>query len=149
MKMCSSEELITHLPAVTLAARMRSGELTAVEVMGSFLSRIRRINPSVNAIVSLLPENALLEEAKSADDERAAGASLGALHGVPFAVKDLTPVAGLCFTSGSLVHASRVPEHDSIMVERLRKAGAIFIGKTNVPEFGLGSHTFNPCAQQN
>ena len=135
---------VTQLTGAALVARLQSGELTAEAVMRAFLRRIAVINPRVNAIVSMRPESALIADAQAADALRARGGQLRALHGVPFAVKDLTPVAGLRFTNGSPIYADRVAEADSIMVARLRAAGAIFIGKTNVPEYGLGSHSFNP-----
>lgn len=135
---------VTHQSLAVLVRMLQSGEASAVDVMRGFLARISLTNPQLNAIVSLQPEGLLLDEAKAADALCASGAELGALHGVPIAVKDLEAVAGMRFTSGSPACADHVAEADSVMVARFRAAGAIIIGKTNVPEFGLGSHTFNP-----
>ncbi len=131
------------LSAVELAARIRSGELSAREVVESHLSRIDDVNGSVNAIVTLVPELAL-EAAARADQAHAAGQALGLLHGLPVAHKDLIDTAGIRTTYGSPLFADHVPEVDGLVVTRARAAGAITIGKTNTPEFGAGSHTFNP-----
>jgi amidase len=111
--------------------------------MTAYLDHIERINPHVNAIVALRDRAALLAEAREKDAQLARGEATGPLHGLPFAVKDLIPVKGMRTTSGSLILKDFVPAADSVMVERLRKAGVIIIGKTNTPEFGLGSHTYN------
>ena len=102
------------------------------------------LNPRVNAIVALQDRANLLLQAREHDVQLARGELMGPLHGFPFAVKDLVPVRGIRMTMGSPILKDFVPPADSVMVERLRKAGAIFIGKTNTPEFGLGSHTYNP-----
>ncbi|MBP1182286.1 amidase [Methylobacterium sp. PvR107] len=135
---------ITAMGAVDLAAAIRGRVVSCAEVMRAYLERIHRINPQVNAIVGLRDDAALLQEAEAADAVLARGEAVGPLHGFPLAVKDLDPVRGLRFTQGSPIFADRIADTDSIMVARLRAAGAIFIGKTNVPEFGLGSHSFNP-----
>ncbi|SEG61614.1 amidase [Methylobacterium sp. 190mf] len=135
---------ITALGAVDLAAAIHGRVISCVEVMRAYLERIHRINPQVNALVGLADDAALLREAEAADAALARGDAVGPLHGFPLAVKDLDPVRGLRFTQGSPIFADRVADTDSIMVTRLRAAGAIFIGKTNIPEFGLGSHSFNP-----
>ncbi|MEG9527922.1 MAG: amidase [Hyphomicrobiales bacterium] len=135
---------ITAMGAVDLAAAIRGRVVSCVEVMRAYLERIHRINPQVNAIVGLRDDAALLQEAEAADAVLARGEAVGPLHGFPLAVKDLDPVRGLRFTQGSPIFADRIADTDSIMVSRLRAAGAIFIGKTNIPEFGLGSHSFNP-----
>ena len=126
-----------------LTAAMRTRELSAREVMTWQLERIEAINPRVNAIVSLGPEAALAQAAVA--DERAAGrgGGLGPLHGLPIAIKDLEDTAGIRTTYGSAAFADNVPVVDSLVVGRLRAAGAIVVGKTNTPEFGVGSHTFN------
>ncbi len=126
-----------------LAAALRSRELSAREVMTWHLERIEAVNPRLNAIVTLRPEEALAEAA--AADERAArgGERLGPLHGLPIAIKDLEDTAGIRTTYGSVAFADNVPAVDSLVVGRLRAAGAIVVGKTNTPEFGVGSHTFN------
>jgi amidase len=126
-----------------LAGAIRRRELSAREVMAWHLDRIAQINPRLNAIVSLRPEAALAEAA--AADERVAGGDerLGPLHGLPIAIKDLEDTAGIRTTYGSVAFAEHVPTADCLLVARLRAAGAIVVGKTNTPEFGVGSHTFN------
>ncbi|HEX5690364.1 MAG TPA: amidase [Roseiflexaceae bacterium] len=138
----SASELC-FLTAVELAQRMRAREISAVEVMQAHLAQIERVNPQVNAIVTLLPERALAG-AEAADAALARGEAVGPLHGLPIAHKDLLLTKGIRTTSGSPIYADRVPDEDALIVERLRDAGAIAIGKTNVPEFGAGSQTFNP-----
>lgn len=137
-----SDDLCRHT-AVELARLLRSKAASAREVMQSHLDRIERINPKVNAIISLVPERAL-KAADAADQQLAFGRPLGPLHGLPIAHKDLTPTAGVRTTYGSPIFRDHVPDQDSLLVERLRSAGAIMLGKTNVPEFGVGSQTFNP-----
>ena len=134
---------IVMMDARTLASAIRAREVSCVEVMTAYLDHIERFNPHVNAIVALRDRAALLAEANERDTQIARGETLGPLHGLPFAVKDLVPVKGMRTTSGSLILKDFVPAADSVMVERLRKAGVIIIGKTNTPEFGLGSHTYN------
>jgi amidase len=104
---------------------------------------IERLNSHVNALVSLRDPDALLQEVDAADARLARGDSQGWMHGFPYAVKDLALTRGIPTTQGSPMFRTFVPEHDAIFVERLRRAGAILIGKTNVSEFGLGSHTYN------
>jgi amidase len=125
-----------------LAAAIRRRDLSAREVVAWHLDRIAEVNPRLNAVVSLRPE-AALEEADAADRRVAAGEALGPLHGLPIAIKDLEDTAGIRTTYGSLAFAQHVPEVDSLVVARLRAAGAIVVGKSNTPEFGVGSHTFN------
>src|SRR5947199_4171283 len=134
---------LVMMDARALASAIRAREVSCVEVMTAYLDHIERINPHVNAIVALRDRAALLAEAKEKDAALAPGDATGPLHGIPFAVKDLFPVKGMRTTSGSLILKDFVPAADSVMVERQRKAGAIIIGKTNTPEFGLGSHTYN------
>ena len=131
-------------PATELARRLAGREVSAVEVMKAHLARIHDVNPGLNAIVTLLPEERLLAEAEKADRAVAAGDPLGPLHGLPVAHKDLTLTRGIRTTFGSPIFADFVPEEDALIVERLHAAGAITIGKTNTPEFGAGSQTFNP-----
>jgi amidase len=131
-----------QLTATELAARLRGGEVSAVEVMEAHLARIEAVNPSVNAIVTLDAEGAL-RGAAEADRRLASGAAAGLLHGLPIAVKDLEDTAGMRTTYGSSIYRDHVPTEDTLMVSRLRRAGAIVIGKTNTPEFGAGSQTFN------
>ncbi|TLS43734.1 amidase [Streptomyces montanus] len=128
--------------ATDLAAAIRRREVSAREVVTAHLEQIERVNPAVNAIVTLVADQALREAAK-ADARLVAGAEVGPLHGLPVAHKDLHDTAGIRTTYGSPIFADRVPDRDHLVVERLKNAGAITIGKTNVPEFGMGSHTVN------
>ena len=126
-----------------LAGMIRSRQVSAREVMSAFLAQIARINPSLNAIVAKLDDQSCLALAESADRELASGRPVGPLHGLPIAFKDLESAVGFPFTKGSPIFKDVMPAEDSVIVERLRRAGAIPIGKTNVPEFGMGSHTYN------
>jgi amidase len=134
---------IIEMDARQLSAAIHARTVSCVEVMTAYLDRIDRLNPEVTAIVSLEPRDALLHQARERDDALGRGESLGWMHGMPQAVKDLLPTRGIRTTLGSPMFASFVPETDAITVERLRRAGAILVGKTNVPELGLGSHTYN------
>ena len=133
---------LCYLTATELALKIRSGEISAVETMEAHLAQIEKVNPQVNAIVTLVPEMAM-EEARKADEKLERGEEVGPLHGLPVAHKDLVQTKGIRTTFGSLVYQDFVPEEDALLVERLREAGAIMIGKTNTPEFGAGSQTFN------
>jgi amidase len=135
---------IVTMDAVVLAGAIRSRQVSCVEVMSAYLDHIERLNPEVNAIVALKDRAGLLGEARERDAQLARGEAVGPLHGFPQAVKDLTPVKGIPMTQGSPILKDFMPPADSVLAERLRKAGAIMIGKTNTPEFGLGSHTYNP-----
>src|SRR3984957_9991394 len=135
---------IVMMDATALSAAIATRKLSSVEVMTAYLDHIAAFNPKVNAIVALQDRGQLLAEAAERDAQVARGEIMGPLHGLPHAVKDLQPVRGIRSTSGSPLLKDFVPTYDSLPVERMRKAGAIFIGKTNVPEFGLGSHTVNP-----
>jgi amidase len=130
--------------AVALAETIRSRSASCVEIMTAYLDHIERFNPIVNAIVALQDRAALLAQARERDAQVARGELKGPLHGFPHAVKDLAPVKGIRTTMGSPILKDFIPDTDGIMVERLRKSGVIFIGKTNTPEFGLGSQTYNP-----
>ena len=121
---------------------VRRGDLSAREVVAAHLARIEAVNGHVNAIVSLRPEQALAD-ADAADRRGSGGGALGPLHGLPIAIKDLEDTAGIRTTYGSRLFADHVPEADTLLVSRLRAAGAIIVGKTNTPEMGAGSHTFN------
>ena len=129
--------------ATELAALIRARKVSAREVMAAHLAQINRLNPKINAIVSKLDDSQCLALADAADQRVARGDALGPLHGLPIAFKDLQPAIGFPYTQGSPIYKNRMPEQDSVLVERLRTAGAIPIGKTNVPEFGMGSHTYN------
>ena len=135
---------IVMLDGVALAGAIRARQVSCAEVMGAYLDHIDRLNGQVNAIVALQDRARLIAQASERDAQLSRGEYLGALHGFPFAVKDLAPVKGLPMTMGSPLLRDFLPPADSVMVERLRKAGAIFVGKTNTPEFGLGSNTYNP-----
>ena len=135
---------ITDLSALALSAAIAERRLDCRSVMAAFLARIGAINPQINAIVSLRPEEDLMAEAEEADRALAVGNHRGWLHGMPFAVKDLAEARGILCSFGSANYADFVPDYDDIHVERIRAAGAIVIGKTNAPEMGLGSHSYNP-----
>jgi len=134
---------LCFLSATELAHLIRTREVSCEEVMRVHLEQIEQVNPTVNAIVTLLPERAL-DGARTADRAIASGQPLGPLHGLPVAHKDLLVTKGIRTTFGSPIYQDFVPDTDAILVERLRAAGAITIGKTNTPEFGAGSQTFNP-----
>jgi amidase len=134
---------IVMLDAVRLARAIRARQISCAEVMGAYLDHIAALNPKVNAIVAPQDRSALLAQARERDAQLAHGEPMGPLHGFPMAVKDLAPVKGMPMTMGSPILKDFIPPADGIMVERLRRAGALFIGKTNTPEFGLGSHTYN------
>ena len=125
-------------PARTLARMIRARKVSASEVMRAFIAQIERVNPKVNAIVTFLPEQAL-KAAKALDRKR----SSAPLAGLPIAYKDLVPTKGIRTTFGSPIYADHVPTENHAIVDRLTAAGAITIGKTNTPEFGAGSQTFN------
>ena len=125
--------------ATELAAGIRAREFSARELMSAYLERIEAVNPRVNAIVTLVAPETALALADAADRAELRGA----LHGLPIAVKDVEDTAGMRTTYGSPLFAEHVPEADSLLVERLRAAGALVIGKTNTPEFAAGSQTFN------
>ncbi|MGC3986051.1 MAG: amidase [Pseudorhodoferax sp.] len=135
---------ICTLPARRLAALVRSRALSSREVVSAFLQQIDALNPRFNAIVSLVDRDQVLAQADAADAAVARGDAVGPLHGLPQAIKDTAAARGIRSTFGSPLFADNVPAVDAIVAERMRAAGAIFIGKTNVPEFGLGSHTYNP-----
>ncbi|MFV0386719.1 amidase [Paracoccus sp. (in: a-proteobacteria)] len=129
----------TQMTASGLSRAIAGKTLSAQAVMAAHLDRIEALNPQINAIVSLRPRDELLALARAADD----GPRKGWLHGLPIAVKDLAAVRGLRTTWGSPIFRDHVPATDDVVVARMRAAGAIFIGKTNTPEWGLGSHSFN------
>jgi len=135
---------ITALDAGELSEAIHARRLSCREVMQAYLARIATLNPSYNAIVNLRPEPELLAEADAADAELARGASRGWMHGMPQAIKDLSNARGLPTTLGSPLMRHFMPHEDGLLAARHRAAGGIFIGKTNTPEFGLGSNSFNP-----
>ena len=141
--MTASDDDITALDATALSEAIHARRVSCREVMQAYLARIARLNPTYNAIVSLRPDDALLAEADACDAELARGASRGWLHGAPQAIKDLANAAGLPTTLGSPLMRDLIAREDGLMTARMKGAGCIVIGKTNMPEFGLGSHTFN------
>ncbi len=128
--------------AVDIARLIRAKKLSAREALAAHLKQIERVNPKVNAIVTLAPEMAA-EAAAKADEMQARGENLGPLHGLPVAHKDLLETRGIRTTFGSPLYKDYIPTEDDLVVERMRRAGAIIVGKTNTPEFGSGSQTFN------
>jgi amidase len=133
---------VCFLSAVEMARLIRAKKLSAREALSACLKQIERVNPKVNAIVTLVPEKAL-EAATKADEMQAHNEKLGPLHGLPVAHKDLVETKGIRTTFGSPLFANYVPAADDLIVERLHRAGAVTLGKTNTPEFGAGSQTFN------
>ncbi|HVQ15982.1 MAG TPA: amidase family protein, partial [Vicinamibacterales bacterium] len=133
---------LCDLSAIELAARLKKRDVSARDVMGAHLARIERMNPRVNAVVTLVAERAMADAAR-ADEARARGGAIGPLHGLPVAHKDLVDTAGIRTTRGSPFYRDNVPTRDALIVSRIRAAGAITLGKTNTPEFGAGSQTFN------
>src|SRR3954464_1611358 len=128
--------------AVEMAQLIRTKRLSSREALAEHLKQADRVNPQVNAIVTLVAEMAT-KAAAAADEMQARGEPLGPLHGLPVAHKDLLDTQGIRTTYGSQLYKDNVPTEDDIVVERMRRAGAITIGKTNTPEFGSGSQTFN------
>ncbi len=132
-------------PARKLARLLRTRKLSTVEVMKAFIAQVEHVNPKVNAIVTFLPD-AALKEAKRLDAKRARARGkddIGPLAGLPIAYKDMIPTGGILTTLGSRIYKDNVPAEDHVLVERLKAAGAITLGKTNTPEFAAGSQTFN------
>jgi amidase len=140
--LAASSPDICFMTATEMASLIRRKKLSARETMAAHLKQIERINPKVNAIVTLVAEQAT-ENARRADEAQASGAQLGPLHGLPVAHKDLVETAGIRTTFGSRIFKDYVPKQDAIIVQSIRQAGAICLGKTNTPEFGAGSQTFN------
>jgi amidase len=128
--------------AVEIASLIRTKKLSAREVLAAYLKQIERVNPKLNAIVTLVPDRAM-QSAAAADELQAKRGALGPLHGLPIAHKDLVNTKGIRTTFGSPIFKDNIPATDDIIVERIRKGGAVLIGKTNTPEFGAGSQTFN------
>ncbi|MEO7158096.1 MAG: amidase family protein, partial [Vicinamibacterales bacterium] len=122
-----------------LAGQIRARKVSSREVMTVLLSQIARLNPGLNAIVAKLDDDACLALADQADRTLGHGGPIGAMHGLPTAFKDLEPAVGFPQSKGSPIFNDLMPGADSVIVERIRRAGAIPIGKTNVPEFGMGS----------
>jgi amidase len=136
--------MMEYLSAAELSRDIKSKKISCVELMQLTLDRIARLNPGVNAIVGLAEAEPLLAEAKAADEALSKGEYHGWMHGFPHAVKDLANLRGFVTSFGSPLHKDNVALQDDLAVQRIRQQGAIFIGKTNVPEFGLGSQSYNP-----
>jgi len=134
---------VTDLDASQLSDAIHARQVSCTDVMQAYLARIDKLNPTYNAIVNLAPADTLLAQARQCDEALARGQSRGWLHGIPQAIKDTGNAIGFPSTLGSRVMAGNLPQADSIMAERMKAAGCIVIGKTNMPELGLGSHTFN------
>jgi amidase len=138
-----SESEICFMTATDMVQQIRTKEFSCREVMEAHLTRIERVNPIVNAIVSQIPRKQALNLADAADEALVHAKDIGPLHGLPIAHKDLTPTRNMRTTFGSPIFKDFIPENDGLIVERLKNAGALTIGKTNTPEFGAGSQTFN------
>jgi amidase len=134
---------IVMMDGVSLARSIKSKQVSCVEVMNAYLDHIERLNPRVNAIVSLQDREGLLKQAKERDEQLARGDYMGWMHGFPQAIKDLAATKGILTTRGSPLFKDDVPQADALFVDRMKRAGSIIIGKTNTPEFGLGSQTYN------
>lgn len=134
---------ITTMSALELSQAIKTKQVSCVEVMDAYLDKIDVLNPKVNAIVSLQNRDDLVKQAKEKDKQLADGNYFGWMHGFPHAIKDLSAVKDIPLTMGYPGLKDFIPQHDSIMTERIKQAGAIMIGKTNTPEFGLGSNTIN------
>ena len=134
---------ITDLDALALSRAIHAREVSCRSVMAAYLDRIHRLNPALNAIVNLAPDDTLLAQADACDAELAQGRSRGWMHGLPQAIKDTGHALGFPSTQGCTLLKDVMPTQDSLMTARMKAAGCIVVGKTNMPEFGLGSHTFN------
>src|SRR4029078_1799993 len=138
----TKSEPICFMSAVEMAGLIRAKKLSAREALAEHMRQIERVNAKVNAIVTLVPEMAA-EAAAKADEMQAHNEELGGVPGLPVAHKDLLETRGIRTTFGSPLYKDNIPVEDDIVVDRMQRAGAITIGKTNTPEFGAGSQTFN------
>lgn len=138
----STAASVHWMSAIEMARLIRAKKLSAREALADHLKQIERVNPKVNAIVTLVPEMAAKAAAK-ADEMQARGAKLGPLHGLPAAHKDLRETRGIRTTFGSPLYRDYIPTENDLIIDRLQAAGVISLGKTNTPEFGAGSQTFN------
>ena len=141
-KKYQAEKELCFLPALKLRDLIRRKAVSPVEVIKTFLNRIERVNPTLNAYCTVVPDLAL-QEAKKAELKIMKKRQLGPLHGIPVSIKDVTLTAGIRTTFGSKLYETFIPDQDALVVERLKKAGAIILGKTNTPEFAAGGSTFN------
>ena len=135
---------ITGLSALELSMGIKTKQFSCYEVMQAYLNRIKKYNPTYNAIISMASNEILFNHAKEADKALSKGEYWGWMHGMPHAIKDLAPLKDFTYTSGSPMFADRIADQDGYITSKIRSQGAIFIGKTNTPEFGLGSQTYNP-----
>ena len=135
---------ITSLPAHRISQALHAKQFSCRELMQATLARIALVNPRVNAIINFRDDKVLFEEAERYDTMLSRGESMGWMHGIPQAIKDLAMTQDVKTVMGSPLLTDFQPKEDALVVQRMKAAGAIVIGKTNVPEFGLGSHTFNP-----
>ncbi|QIL79103.1 amidase [Diaphorobacter sp. HDW4A] len=134
---------IVELAATELSRAIHAREVSCVEVLDAYFAQIDRFNPQVNAIVASLPREQLRTQASALDADLARGESRGVLHGFPQAPKDIMPAKGMVTTKGSPIFKGQVSQTDAVVFDRMRASGAIFVGRTNSPEFGLGGHTYN------
>ncbi|WP_455732903.1 amidase family protein, partial [Burkholderia stabilis] len=134
---------LCDLPARTMLDLLKTRQISACDLLDAHLARIATINPRVNALVTLVDPDTLRERARDIDARWMRGEWQGPLHGLPVSQKDLTATRGVRTTYGSRLFADHVPQHDALVVRRCADAGALMIGKSNTPEFGAGSHTFN------
>ena len=137
------DEELCFAEASELVSMIRRRKVSPLEVMRAVLGRIEKVNPGLNAYCTVAAEPALAAARRATALVGKRGAKLGALHGVPVSIKDLTPTKGIRTTWGSKIYEHHVPEEDGLVVERLKAAGAIVVGKTNTPEFGAGANTYN------
>lgn len=138
-----SAQDIAELDAVSLSRAIRARELSCVETLDAFVGQVARLNPQVNALVALEPTDALRQQAEQLDAELTRGHWRGPLHGFPQAPKDIMPAKGLVTTKGSPIFKGQISTTDAIVFDRMRQGGAVFVGRSNSPEFGLGGHTYN------
>ena len=138
-----SDSDIVELGAVSLSKAIRERKLSCVEALNAFLKQIDRLNPQVNALVAPVDSDDLKRQAEACDKMLADGQWLGPLHGIPQAPKDIMPAAGMVTTKGSQIFKGQVSATDAVVFERMRRGGAIFVGRSNTPELGLGGHTYN------
>ncbi len=137
------EEEIIWMSGLELAKAIKEGDLSPVDALDAFINRIKKVNPEINAIVTLTEESAR-REAEAAERAVKSGEKLGPLHGVPIVIKDNIPVKGVRLTYGSVLFENNVADEDMILVDRLKRAGVIVLGKTNLPELALSATTENP-----
>lgn len=135
---------VVEMSAVALSKAIHGRELSCLEVLDAYCAQIDRLNPVVNALVAPLDRDWLRGRSRELDTLLARGQSLGPLHGFPQAPKDIMPAAGMVTTKGSPIFANQLSQADCVVFERMRAGGALFVARSNSPEFGLGGHTYNP-----